>query len=465
MKIKELFSEFKEFMNEFIKVRVGIVGLIIILIFLILMIFEPIILPYKETNKRWRDIKYWEDNPVGVPPVWYNLFSKLKRPKTEFLYDYKLEEDSQNDIIFKNYIFEYDFKYDFSPENIIFHTDIEGIAGYEIVLKRPDGKELSLYKQTGFFENEHIRLTFEKEAKNVAYEFIKDFEDSNNIEKIDLYQLKVMNILFAQAKSGITIKPEFLKGKYYLIVKTMQKEDTKFENVRFVITGKVSGLLGTDNAKRDIFSGVVAGIKWALVIGLLTAVISVFIGLFWGVTSAYFSGTIGNIMNRIYEFFINIPMLPILIGISAVFKINIWVLILLLCIFSWTGSVRTVMAISLQLKEEVFVEASKSLGAGHWRIIFKHIMPLILPLTFANMAFAVPGAILSEAGLSLLGLGDPTIVTWGSILHDAQTGAAFINGLWWWIVPPGLIMSILASSFVFVGWAMDKILHPKLRTR
>jgi len=158
-------------------------------------------------------------------------------------------------------------------------------------------------------------------------------------------------------------------------------------------------------------------------------------------------------------------MLPILIAISAVFKINIWILIILLCIFSWTGSVRTVRAIALQLKEEVFVEASKALGANHWRIIFRHIMPLILPLTFANMAFSVPGAILTEAGLSLLGLGDPSIVTWGGILHDAQTGGAFINNLWWWIIPPGLIMALLASSFVFVGWAMDKILHPKLRTR
>ncbi|MCX8058936.1 MAG: ABC transporter permease [Spirochaetes bacterium] len=465
MKIKEIFSEFKEFVLEFIKVRVGIVGIIIILLFIILMIFEPLILPYKETNKRWRDIKYWEDNPVGVPPIWYNFFHKMKRPKTEFINDYKLSESEENGILFKEYSFNYNFKYDFSPENIIVHMDIEGLASIEILCKRPDGEILSLYKRTGIFENEHVRIPLENEIKNTIFEFVKSFESETNLQYVDIFQLKTMDVLFGQKKENITVKPEMLKGNYNMIIKCILKEDTKLENVRIVITGKVSGLLGTDNAKRDIFSGIIAGIKWALTIGLLTAIVSVFIGLFWGVTSAYFGGTIGNIMNRIYEFFINIPMLPILIGISAVFKINIWVLIILLCIFSWTGSVRTIMAISLQIKEEVFIEASKSLGANHWRIIFKHIMPLILPLTFANMAFAVPGAILSEAGLSLLGLGDPTIVTWGSILHDAQTGSAFINGLWWWIIPPGLIMSLLASSFVFVGWAMDKILHPKLRTR
>jgi len=466
MKIKELFAELKEFFNEFIKVRIGIIGLVIIALFLILLILEPYILPYKETNKRWRDIKYWEDNPVGAPPVWVQTFSKIKKPKTEFIKKYEIEETNENGLIYRNYYFDYNFKYSVGPDNIIMHLNVDGLASIQVTLVRPDDEEVVLYKQTSLFENENLRLTLDNvESKNNVFEFLKTFLNEDVLEKIDMKQLKTFLILFSKKDSNILNNSIPLHGDYKIALKTVIKDDTIIRNPYIVIPGKVSGLLGTDNAKRDIFSGLIAGIKWALTIGLMTAVISVFIGLFWGVTSAYFGGFVGNLMNRIYEFFINLPMLPILIAISAVFKINIWVLILLLCIFSWTGSVRTIMAISLQLKEEVFVEASKSLGAGHWRIIFKHIMPLILPLTFANMAFAVPGAILSEAGLSLLGLGDPTIVTWGSILHDAQTGGAFINGLWWWIIPPGLVMSLLASSFVFVGWAMDKILHPKLRTR
>jgi len=466
MKIKEIFSEILDFFKDFVKVKTGLVGVAIILLFLVLMIIEPYILVYKDTNTQWRNITYWQDNPANAAPVWTQLFSKDKKPVTKFIFDSKIEEEDMNGIPVKSYIFDYKFNYSEAPQNIIFHADANGFLGIQIFLERPDGEKLEIYRAAQNFSGENIRVTANTEARRIAYDFGKVVEDEQTLLTIDPNDLKAMNVVFGEKKKGILTNPVPLKGHYQIIARVLFLDSAaNFENPYTVITGKVSGLLGTDSLKRDLFSGVIAGIKWALLIGLLTAVISVFIGLFWGVASAYYGGFTDAAMNRIYEFFINMPMLPILIAISAVFKINIWILIILLCIFSWTGSVRTVRAIALQLKEEVFVEASKALGANHWRLIFRHIMPLILPLTFANMAFSVPGAILTEAGLSLLGLGDPSIVTWGGILHDAQTGGAFINNLWWWIIPPGLIMALLASSFVFVGWAMDKILHPKLRTR
>lgn len=466
MKIKEIFSEILDFFKDFVKVKTGLVGVAIILLFLILLILEPYILVYKDTNTQWRNITYWQDNPDNAAPVWTQLFSKDKKPVTKFIFDSEIEEEDLKGVSVKSYIFNYKFNYSEAPQNIIFHADANGFLGIQIFFERPDGERFEIYRAAQNFSNENIRITANTEARRIAYDFGKVVEDEQTLLNIDPNDLNAMDVIFGQKIKGILTNPTPLKGDYKIIAKVLYLDPSAtFENPYTVITGKVSGLLGTDSFKRDLFSGVIAGIKWALLIGVLTAVISVFIGLFWGVTSAYYGGFIDAAMNRIYEFFINMPMLPILIAISAVFKINIWILIILLCVFSWTGSVRTVRAIALQLKEEVFVEASKALGANHWRLIFRHIMPLILPLTFANMAFSVPGAILTEAGLSLLGLGDPTIVTWGGILHDAQTGGAFINNLWWWIIPPGLIMALLASSFVFVGWAMDKILHPKLRTR
>ena len=93
------------------------------------------------------------------------------------------------------------------------------------------------------------------------------------------------------------------------------------------------------------------------------------------------------------------------------------------------------------------------------------MLPILIPFSFANMALSVPGAILYEASVSLLGLGDATMVTWGQILHDALSGGAVLSGLWWWVVPPGLLIAILGMTFAFLGFAMDRILHPKLRTR
>ncbi len=466
MKIKEIFSEISEFVKEFVKVKSGIIGIAIIFLFLLLLILEPYLLVYKEANSQWRNITYWQDNPANAAPTWTQIFSRDKKPITKFIYENNIEEEDLNGIKIQKFTFDYKFNYSEAPQNIIFHADVNGYLGLQIFIERPDGENLEIFRTAQNFSDEKLRITTDTESRRIAYDFAKIVEDEQVLLTTDPMDIKALPVIFGIKKQGILTNPQSLKGDYKISAKVMFLDSSAtFENPYVVVTGKVSGLLGTDNLKRDLFSGVVAGIKWALLIGVLTAIVSVFVGLFWGVTSSYFGGFIDSVMNRIYEFFINMPMLPILIAISAVFKINIWILIILLCVFGWTGSVRTVRAISLQIKEEVFVEASRALGANHWRLIFKHIMPLILPLTFANMAFSVPGAILTEAGLSLLGLGDPSIVTWGGILHDAQTGGAFINGLWWWIIPPGLIMALLASSFVFVGWAMDKILHPKLRTR
>uniref|UniRef100_UPI002FDB5A7B ABC transporter permease n=1 Tax=Mesotoga prima TaxID=1184387 RepID=UPI002FDB5A7B len=172
-----------------------------------------------------------------------------------------------------------------------------------------------------------------------------------------------------------------------------------------------------------------------------------------------------SLMQRIFEIFISVPMLPVLIVMSAVFKPNIWVMIGIMCIFYWVGPVKTVRSMGLQIKEETYIEASRALGASNTRIIFKHMVPLLIPYAFASMALNVPGAIVVEATLSLLGLGDPNIVTWGQILQDAHNGGAMLSGMWWWVVPPGLAIAFMGMTFAFVGFAMDKILNPKLKTR
>jgi peptide/nickel transport system permease protein len=170
-------------------------------------------------------------------------------------------------------------------------------------------------------------------------------------------------------------------------------------------------------------------------------------------------------MQRIFEIFISVPMLPVLIVMSAVFKPNIWMIIAIMCIFYWVGPVKTVRSMGLQIKEETYIEASRALGASNTRIIFKHMVPLLIPYAFASMALNVPGAIVVEATISLLGLGDATIVTWGQILQAANSGGAMLSGMWWWVVPPGLAIAFMGMTFAFVGFAMDKILNPKLKTR
>jgi peptide/nickel transport system permease protein len=144
-------------------------------------------------------------------------------------------------------------------------------------------------------------------------------------------------------------------------------------------------------------------------------------------------------------------------------KPSIWNLVGLLIAFGWPGTALVTRSMALQLKEETYVEAARAFGASHGRIILKYILPQTLPYLFASMALGVPGAILTEAAVSFLGLGDPTKITWGRILNEAQASMATVNGYWWWVIPPGLMIMVAGTTFIFIGYALDTVLNPRLK--
>jgi peptide/nickel transport system permease protein len=467
MKLKDFRTSLSEFWKEFRRVKSGLVGLGIFLVFLLLVILEPFMLAFPETNSRWRDISYWDDNPQSAYPVWVNYFSSKKYAKSSVLKDPEISEEIFGSNRMETFTFEYDYQYDIPPVDLIFKIKGIGTAMLDLTFIRPDGETIYLTSTNiSLVEGGVNRISVDKGSKLEAYDFLSGFESRDVMRKVQRTSIKPTSILFSKAQANMFSDPEPLKGKYILQMSLLLQNTTdSVSNVEIVLPGKVSGILGTDAYKRDIYSGVLAGIKWALLIGLLTAIVSVMVGVIYGVVSAYFGGWKDSIMQRIFEVFNSIPVLPVLIVMSAVFKPSIWNFIFIMCIFFWTGSVKTVRSMGMQIKEETFIEASKALGASSFRIIFKHIIPLIIPYSFASMALFIPGAIVYEASISLLGLGDATIVTWGQILRDAYTGGAVINGIWWWVVPPGLMIAIMGMSFAFMGFALDKILHPKLRTR
>jgi len=471
MSMKDFTYRLVEFWNDFRKEKNGLIGLGILAIALIVVIFEPVFLPYKEVNKNWRDITYWEDNPPAAPPAWTNLLSKEKSAITIFLEDPVVtdEEDPEYGAV-RVYTFVYPFKFDKSPLDMIFKANGTGMLFMNISIERPDGESIFLGQvyQDGL-EDDPVRFSVETDGRSAVYEFARTHASVEAIANSSSSNIKPTNVIFSETGTDMLSAKSPLKGEYIYTAKIpaslFEDGTNSIEDVKLIVTGRVSGVLGTDTAKRDIYSGIVAGLKWALFIGLVTSVISVLIGVLYGIISAYFGGITDTLMSFVFEVFVSIPVLPVLIVMSAIFKPSIWIIIAALIIFSWVGPVKTVRSMALQIKEETYIEAAKALGSGKWRIIFKHMAPLLLPYSFANMALSVPGTIVFEASLSLLGLGDPSIISWGQILHDAQLSGATLNGLWWWIVPPGLFIAIMGMTFAFLGFAMDKILHPKLRTR
>jgi len=472
MNVKDSAQRFMEFWNDFRKEKSGLVGLGILAFAVLIVIFEPVFLPFKDVNSNWRNITYWEDNPAAAPPVWTNLFSRQKSATSKRVFDPEISEADDPDYgRVLVYTFDYDYNFDKPPLDLILRATANGRVLLNVYVERPDGETVSLgrvYKEG--LENDPLRFSADGDARAMVYDFASWFASSSSISRSGgRSAIHPTNVIFSETGLAMLEERLPLKGSYKYIVKIPMQllADTNnyIVDPQLFIIGRVSGALGTDTLKRDIFSGVIAGLKWALFIGFVTSVIAVFIGVIYGIVGAYFSGFTDTAMSFVFELFVSIPILPILIVMSAIFRPNIWIIIATLIVFSWVGPVKTVRSMALQIKEETYIEAAKALGSGKWRVIFKHMAPLLLPYSFANMALSVPGFIVFEASLSLLGLGDPTIVTWGQILHEAQSSGATLNGLWWWIVPPGLFIAVMGMTFAFLGFAMDKILHPKLRTR
>ncbi len=294
-------------------------------------------------------------------------------------------------------------------------------------------------------------------------------EDLFNVTITDASQINLVSLVFGENLTAVVLGREAgvpeLKGTYKVVLEIsgVNVTDAKFHVSRAVSTGACYGLLGTDNRGRDIWQGVLYGVKWALVIGLLTSVITVFLGAIYGVISGYYGGLRDEVMLRLAQIIYSLPVLPLLILLSYIIRPSIWTLILILVIFSWPGVSFVTRSMALQIKESVYVEAARALGASDRRIILLYVFPQILPYLFASIALSVPGAILAEAGLSFLGLGDPYTLTWGKILYDAQNASAVLNGMWWWVVPPGLAIALVGMTFVFIGNATDTILNPKLK--
>src|SRR6056297_1563782 len=468
MKLTEMKDSFNDFWGEFKKEKTGVFGLLLFALFLFIVIFEPYLLPFEDANKRWRDITYWEDWPKSAPPVWTDWFKPGNEAKTTIIKKYTNNEKDLGAMKLSEYIMDFEMNYDSAPNDLIIHADAAGNPMIVISITRPDGKEIELYQGQHTVGNtkKDIRISIDNNSREKLFHFASDFESVRNMKTVKPSMVKTTNIIFAKAKEGILKGSETLKGDYQIkITGLLQNENDQLESPHIVLPGKVSGVLGTDSQKRDIWTGVLAGVKWALLIGILTAVVSVSIGVIYGVISAYLGGWKDALMQRIFEIFVSVPLLPVLIVLSAVFDPSIWTVVIIMSMFFWTGSVKTVRSMAMQIKEETFIEASKALGASNFRIIFKHMVPILIPYSFSSMALFIPRAVVYEASISLLGLGDSQIVTWGQILSDALNSGAVLNGLWWWVVPPGLAIAFMGMAFAFIGFSMDKILHPKLRTR
>lgn len=227
--------------------------------------------------------------------------------------------------------------------------------------------------------------------------------------------------------------------------------------------GTSFGLLGTNQLGYDLFSQLIYGTQVSLYLGLLVSILGVSIGLMVGLAAGYLGRIVDELLMRFNDLLLCLPGLPLLIVLVAVLGTSIENLILLMGFLGWNGFARLVRSQVLSLKERAFVESAKAVGAGTGHIIWRHILPNVMSLVYISLATSVPGAVTAEASLAWLGFYDPNRMSWGRMLYDATQAGAINN--WWWVIFPGLCISLLAVAFILLGFALDDILNPKLRMR
>lgn len=447
-----------EIKEEFFKNKIGIAGIVILSILILTSIIAVIIIPV-ETFKEWNNPGSWISYPKVAIPVWVNLFLSDKIPEHKILNSPNVNYDNVKDMSITYHQFGINFDYDDFPNDFIyeFSAKYSGTSLLQMDVIRPDGIHLKLlstslpFLDSNFIHSERIFSTDDAIKKNLFLQSNKFSFSLNNLSSED--------IVFSKSE-----KQEPLKGNYVFLIKLYgNNSENKIQESKLIIGGKAFGIMGTDELRRDLAVGLLWGTPLALFIGLVVAIASIVMGLLYGVYAGYRGKKTDEVMMRFNDVIYALPALPFLIILSVTISNSIFVLVGFLMVFGWVGIAKVARSMSLQIKTRGYVEAANMMGQKDSKIVLRHILPQLLPYAFASIAISVPAAITTEAGLSFLGLGDPSFPTWGQILHDANVYGAAARGLWWWIMPPGVMIAITGLAFVFIGNALDSIVNPKLK--
>lgn len=228
--------------------------------------------------------------------------------------------------------------------------------------------------------------------------------------------------------------------------------------------------LGTDNFGRSILDLIIWGSRVSLTVGFLATVVSVVLGTLVGMSAGHFGSSggaagriVSSVLMRVTDWFLVLPTLVLAVALAAVLPRGTVTIIIAIGLTVWPATARLVRAQTLAVEARPFVERARALGGGHAHVMAWHVLPNVMPVVLAQTTLLVATSIIAESTLAFLGVGDPTTISWGGILEAARTAGAISSGIWWYMIPPGLAIAVVALSFTLCGRALESVINPRLR--
>jgi len=427
----------------------AVVGIFVVLLLIFTAIYAMVKIPYREAITMWRGGEdVWYQNPKFAAPAWINLFSKQKYAESfsvgtadgtmEKIVDPGAEGTATYTM---NYAF--DFQYDLYPQDMILYvksTFQEKQPFISIEWVTPDERT--------------IRIANLAIGRNQTYRFSQDEK-----LKTKLRTDNVIPVLFSLPDATVPAK-----GRYQLLITGATFEPDSDIDVELVVHGQVFGLAGTDHARRDLVVPLLWGAPVALAFGLIASLGTAVLTMVISAVGAWYGSWLDELIQRITEVNLVLPFLSILIMVGTFYSRSIWVILgatIALSIF--TGAIKGYRSIFIQLKESMYVEAARAYGASGPRIVFTYMIPRMIPLLIPGLVLSVPAFVFLEAGLAVLGLGDPVLPTWGKMIDDANRNGALYRGYYYWILEPTFLLMVTGLGFAMLGFALDRVFNPKLR--
>lgn len=443
--IRRFFSDLSQYPS-------AVVGMVLILLLVVFSIYTIIALPYDEAISLWRgDENVWYKTPKTAQPTWINWFLKDDLPET-FIFNSATDESTKTEEfsnetnkILISFPFEYNSK-DFPQEvSLFFTSEFESKEPFvSVKVITPDGREIKV----GSFAV----------GKTQTYRFSQDPKLQRRLQGNSPEQG-----IFMQLPSEVE-QLTAVPGKYEVIIEGVAFEENSTVDAELVVYGKVYGWAGTDHRRRDISIALMWGAPIALAFGLLAAVGTTVTTMIIAAFGTWYGGWVDEVIQRITEVNLVLPFLSILIMVGTFYSRSLWVIlacVIALSIFG--GAIKGFRAIFLQIKEAPYVEAARAYGASNMRIVMQYLVPRIIPLLIPQLVILIPSNVFLEASLTLIGLGDPVLPTWGKLIQEGVRNGALVQGQYYWVMEPSFILLITGLSFAMVGFSLDRIFNPRLR--